>query len=71
MEVKSMGIGERIKSEQKAIVRSTNNDLVCKDCLVRYPDDVIYGNTSKCEEYPNCKPIPVLLGGQCEKYIKE
>lgn len=65
------GIEKRIQSEAQATVRITNNDLVCKDCLLRLPDDVILGNTSKCEAYPVCKPNKVLLGGECDDRIKE
>lgn len=62
---------ERIKSEQMAIKRTTNDDLVCKDCVQRLPDNLILGNTSKCEYYPQCKPIGILVGGECEQYVKE
>ena len=62
---------ERIKSEQMAIKRTTNDDLVCKDCVQRLPDNLILGNTSKCEYYPNGKPIRILRGGECEQYAGE
>jgi len=65
-----MSFEDRIRSEQ-TLTRITNDDLVCKDCLVRYADDVIYGNTSRCETYPVCKPYEVLLGGKCSEYCKE
>lgn len=61
----------RIQSEAKAIRRVTNDDLVCKDCVLRYPDDVIFGNVSKCEQYPKSKPNEVLLGGKCDAYVEE
>lgn len=60
----------RIKSEQAAMRRITNNDLVCKDCLYRYDDTVKLGNTSVCEMY-NPKPNEVLLGEDCDLYDKE
>ncbi len=62
---------KRIQSEQSAIVRTTNDDLVCKDCVQRLPDNIILGNTSKCEYYPKCKPIDILRGGKCKQYVKE
>lgn len=62
---------DRVESEAKAIVRITNNDLECKDCLLRYDDSVIFGNTSRCEAYPYKKPNNVLLGGECDEYVKE
>lgn len=64
-------IPDILRSEQRAILRTTNNDLVCKDCLVRYNDDVVLGNTSRCETFPDRKPIQVLLGGKCNAYVKE
>lgn len=62
---------KRIQSEQQAIKGTTNDDLVCKDCLLRLDDKLILGNVSKCEQYPDCKPVRVLLGGKCDEYIKE
>lgn len=64
-------MNKRIESEQLAIVRITNNHLVCKDCLLRLNDAIIFGNTSRCENFPKCKPKKVLLGGKCNCYIKE
>ena len=61
----------RIQSEAKAVRRITNDDLVCKDCVLRYPDAVIFGNVSKCEQYPESKPNEVLLGGKCDAYVEE
>ena len=62
---------DRIKSEQQAITRVSNDTLVCKDCIMRYDDAVIFGNTSKCEMYPVCKPAEILLGGKCKLFLKE
>lgn len=59
-----------IRSEAEACKRITNKDLVCKDCLMRYDDSVIYGNTSICEVYES-KPNKILLGGECNEYVKE
>lgn len=64
-------ITEKLRSEQQAEVRITNDNLVCKDCVQRFDDGIIYGNTSKCEFYPECKPTKVLLGGECDEYAKE
>ena len=62
----------KLESEQRAIIRTTNNDLICRDCLLRMADDVILGNTSSCEQFPNhTKPKTVLCGGDCEFYIQE
>lgn len=60
---------KRIKSEQ-TIRRITNDNLICKNCLLRMDDTVIFGNTSRCEQFP-AKPVEVLIGGGCEFYIKE
>lgn len=60
-----------IKSEQKAVVRVKNDNLVCRDCLQRWDDNIIFGNVSKCEFYPQCKPLEVLRGGKCNEYVKE
>ena len=51
--------------------RITNNDLICRDCIFRLEDDVIFGNTSKCEVFPDCKPDRVLNGKKCSEYIKD
>lgn len=56
---------KKIKSEQKAFGRITNEQLTCHNCVYRLDDAKIYGNTSKCEMY-NSKPNQVLLGGDCE-----
>lgn len=60
---------KRIKSEQ-TMHRITNDDLLCKNCLLRMDDTVIFGNTSRCEQYP-AKPVEVLIGGGCPYFIKE
>lgn len=67
----SKKINDRVESEARAIVRITNDDLICKDCIFRYLDDVVFGNTSKCEQYPVKKPNQVLLGGKCNEYVKQ
>ncbi len=62
---------DRIESEARAIVPITNDTLVCKDCVQRYDDSIIFGNVSKCEAFPVCKSNCVLLGGKCAEYVKE
>ena len=57
----------RIKSESKAAIRIENKNLVCKDCLFRYNDDVKLGHTSKYA-VSETKPNLILLGGKCEFY---
>lgn len=59
----------KIKSEQ-TMRRITNDSLICKNCLLRMNDTVIFGNTSRCEQFP-AKPVEVLIGGGCEFFIKE
>ena len=62
---------KKIASEQKAIIGTHNDSLVCKDCLLRYDDSYICGNVSRCEAYPVHKPQKVLDGGKCDEYVKE
>lgn len=57
-------IQKRYESEGKGIVRITNKDLVCKDCMYRYDDSVIFGNTSRCDFYPARKPNSILKGNE-------
>ena len=61
---------DRIKSEQEAFGRVTNDNLKCADCKFRFEDSKVYGNTSKCEKFKD-KPNEVLLGGSCNEYRKE
>ena len=60
---------KKIKSEQ-TMHRITNDDLICKNCLLRTDDTVIFGNTSRCERY-SAKPVEVLIGGGCSYFSKE
>ena len=55
---------ERIESEAKAAMPIRNKDLICKDCILRFDDSEIPGNTSKCEVY-NFKPNEVITKGKC------
>ncbi len=61
---------DRIKSETRSLIRITNQQLKCKDCIFRFDDSKILGNTSRCEQFPS-KPNSVLLGKDCPKYKKE
>lgn len=61
---------KRIESEAKAAIPIRNNNLVCKDCALKFDDSEIPGNTSKCEVYDS-KPNNVLLGENCKFYTKE
>lgn len=61
----------RRRSEQLCMKRITNDDLVCKDCMYRFDDSQIWGNTSRCEMHEECKPNEVILGGDCWLYDKE
>ena len=65
-----MTMKDRIESEQ-TMQRITNQDMVCKDCLLALDDTVIFGNSSRCELYQDCKPYQVLLGGKCDEYIQK
>lgn len=57
-------------SEQKAMVRVSNKDLICKDCRFRFEDTIKLGNTSVCEKYP-LKPNKIFFGKDCKYYSKE
>lgn len=65
------GLDRKCQRDKLRFVRITNQDLVCRDCLYRYDDSVIWGNTSKCEMYETVKPSTVIDGGKCELYDKE
>lgn len=63
-------IKRRLSSEQHAMGRVTNNDMVCKDCVFRMDDSVIYGNSSRCQVV-GLKPADVIMGGSCEDYVMD
>lgn len=63
--------GKRIENEAMGAVRLTNDMMRCKDCIARYDDSEKFGNTSICEIFQDGKPNKVLLGGNCDEYIKE
>lgn len=51
-------------TEENAMKPIKMTDLICKDCFHRSPPTAI------CAVYPNCKPLKVLKGGNCEYYKK-
>lgn len=63
--------GKRIADEAKGATRISNEILKCKDCIARFDDKEKFGNTSICEVFLAGKPNGVLLGGECDEYIKE
>lgn len=44
-----------------------SDDLVCKDCLLRFEDPLQVG---ECERF-DLKPRDVLRGGKCGEFIKK
>lgn len=70
VDAKKKLFAERIESESMAVGRVSNDDLVCKDCIHRFDDSKIFGNTSRCGVYPS-KPNKVIVGESCEQYQKE
>ena len=63
------GLDRKCQRDKLRFVRISNQDLVCRDCLYRYDDSMIWGNTSKCEMYEE-KPSTVIDGGNCDLYDK-
>lgn len=63
----------RIGSEARACIGCTNDSMVCKDCVQRYDDSVIPANASRCEAYPNGKPLAIVFSEtkECDEYVKE
>lgn len=66
-------IKERIESEAKACIGSSNANMICKDCVQRYDDSDVPANASKCEAYPDGKPLAIVFGKtkECDEYVKE
>lgn len=64
---------KRIESESMACVGTCNANMVCVDCLQRYNDSVIPANASRCEAYPDGKPLDIVFGKttKCPEYVKE
>lgn len=60
--------GDRIASEAKAAMPIKNENLVCKDCIYKFDDKEIAGNTSKCKMFNEVKPTAVLNGKECALY---
>lgn len=56
--MRGTNINERIKREQRATKRITNDDLVCKNCIYKLE------KTSKCKAY-SLKPDSIICGGNC------
>ena len=64
-------LSEKWKNDPLRFTRITNNDLVCKDCIFRLDDSEIFGNTSKCEIFPERKPDDILRGKACSEYCED
>lgn len=64
---------DRIESEAKACIGVHNGAMVCKDCVQRYDDSEIPANATKCEAYPDGKPLAIVFGEtkECDEYVKE
>mgnify|MGYP004644339061 CR=1 FL=1 len=63
----SNNVKGRIKDEARNKARITNDDLICKDCIFKYDDSEVLGNTSRCEKFVS-KPDRILIGGSCKEY---
>lgn len=66
-------IKDRIESEAKACVGVCNANMVCSDCVQRYDDSLIPANATKCEAYPDGKPLTIVFSEtkECSEYVKE
>lgn len=58
---------KRIESESRSIIRITNSDLICKNCLFQLNDTEKFANTSQCKQF-SIKPNRVLVGKDCSKF---
>lgn len=69
----SSKLKKRIESEAKSCVGVCNTNMVCIDCIQRYDDAEIPANATKCEAYPNGKPLAIVFGEtkECMEYVKE
>lgn len=63
-------IDKKFKEDKLGFNVITNDMLVCKDCYWRKNDKLVPANVCRCNAY-NIKPLAVLDGGQCDKYIKD
>ena len=68
---KKNSLHEKWEKDPVRFKRITNDDLVCKDCAFRLDDSEIYGNTSRCEVFPDIKPGKVINGGKCDEYLRD
>lgn len=64
---------KKIESEAKACIGTCNANMVCADCVQRYDDSVIPANASRCEAYPDGKPLAIVFSEmkECDEYVKE
>ena len=58
-------LNKRVENESKSGIPIRNDNLVCKNCVHRYDDSKVFGNTSKCAKYKKSKPNSILLGNAC------
>lgn len=63
-------IVKRWEDDNLTFERISNNNLICKDCIFRFDDSEVYGNTSRCLAFID-KPNGVLMGGDCDEYEAE
>lgn len=64
-------LSKKWKNDSLIFEPIANDNLVCKDCLFRFDNSEIYGNTSRCEIYPDRKPSEIIYGKACNEYIRE
>lgn len=55
-----------VESQAAAARPIETSDMVCVDCVFR--NDY---RSAICEQFPNCKPLKVIEGGECNEYKKE
>lgn len=70
MATKKNPLDEKFKQDELLLERLTNDQLTCRDCKLRYNDDELPCNTSKCEMF-QVKPDKVLSGGECDEKVTE
>lgn len=63
-------LDKKFKQDELLLERLTNDQLTCRDCKLRYNDDELPYNTSRCEIF-RIKPDEVLSGGECDEKIRE
>lgn len=57
-------------NERLKMVRITNQDLVCKDCVFVLDDTQVYGNVSRCKIF-KLKPNEIFSEDTCVAYRKK